>query len=229
MSVSSCLECSAEKVHGKGLCRRCYNRRHYQSQVSTPSGLLKRRALERGYKRREVGFSDDLVAALRAEQRGNCAACGVRTETGCGVRGEVVDHDHQTGKPRGLLCNACNRLVGRYEAGRLRAPGLIARCAAYLSGTPVSRLSLLCLLLLSTACAADPALWSCATLLAVGTAVAIASWCRYVWRIDAESAADLEEMGYRVQAERRAARIPRWLRARYLARARRAADAAVSP
>lgn len=117
------------------------------------------------------------------------------------------------------------------ESGRLARGGfeLSKRTTPARSTSSPRATPLLCLLLLSTACAADPALWSCATLLAVGTAVAIASWCRYVWRIDAELAAALEEMGYRGQAERRAARIPRWLRARYLARARRAADAAVSP
>ena len=30
-----------------------------------------------------------------------------------------VDHDHKTGKNRGLLCFTCNAIVGHYELGNL--------------------------------------------------------------------------------------------------------------
>lgn len=57
-----------------------------------------------------VGWSiDDYFSALE-RQGGRCAICP-RTEPG---RGELwfVDHDHKTGKARGLLCLRCNLLLG---------------------------------------------------------------------------------------------------------------------
>jgi hypothetical protein len=47
-------------------------------------------------------------------QNGVCAICG-KEETHKNQYGVVslsVDHDHQTGKVRGLLCSKCNKMLG---------------------------------------------------------------------------------------------------------------------
>jgi len=49
-----------------------------------------------------------------AEQKGRCAIC----EKPKGPRRLDQDHCHEKRKPRGLLCNRCNREVGQYEALR---------------------------------------------------------------------------------------------------------------
>lgn len=43
--------------------------------------------------------------ALLEQQGGQCAICREKP-------GRYVDHNHTTGKIRGLLCNACNRGLG---------------------------------------------------------------------------------------------------------------------
>lgn len=45
-------------------------------------------------------------------QNGRCAIC--RKHQSELKRGLDIDHDHKTGKVRGLLCNYCNKIVGRY-------------------------------------------------------------------------------------------------------------------
>lgn len=48
-------------------------------------------------------------------QRGVCAICADREKplASCMTpRPLVVDHDHETGAVRGLLCNQCNRGIG---------------------------------------------------------------------------------------------------------------------
>jgi hypothetical protein len=43
------------------------------------------------------------------EQDGVCAICGGDCMTGKSL---AVDHDHDTGKIRGLLCQRCNQAIG---------------------------------------------------------------------------------------------------------------------
>ena len=72
-------------------------------------------------------------AKMFSEQNGRCAICD-REETAripgrktaksdIGIRDLCVDHDHETGAVRQLLCNACNHMLGHAgdEARRLRA------------------------------------------------------------------------------------------------------------
>lgn len=52
------------------------------------------------------GLSAEEYNTLYMRQNGCCAICGVATEL-------VVDHDHETGQVRGLLCSNCNHLLGK--------------------------------------------------------------------------------------------------------------------
>ena len=47
-------------------------------------------------------------------QEGKCAICGATEKLG-------IDHDHQTGYWRGILCSACNARVGAWESKRTSA------------------------------------------------------------------------------------------------------------
>lgn len=49
------------------------------------------------------------------KQKGQCAVCG-RHQMSLNRRLDI-DHDHATGKVRGLLCSVCNRHLGRVEHG----------------------------------------------------------------------------------------------------------------
>lgn len=54
-----------------------------------------------------------------AEQGGVCAICERKPEYG---KRFAVDHNHSTGRVRGLLCSVCNgRLIGRLERFKKRA------------------------------------------------------------------------------------------------------------
>jgi hypothetical protein len=63
---------------------------------------------------RQLGVTDDEYAGMLAEQGGVCAICGGTPKRlkkdGTPYRMHV-DHDHTTGRVRGLLCFQCNRLL----------------------------------------------------------------------------------------------------------------------
>ena len=83
-------------------CKPCHNKRMKENKDRLYGGerdfLLKLR-----YGIDEVG-----VQALLEAQGGVCAICGAEAPT-------HVDHDHATGRIRGVLCFSCNRGLGMVE------------------------------------------------------------------------------------------------------------------
>ena len=66
------------------------------------------------------GITPEEYEEMHERQRGVCAICG-RAEKRR-LNGRVtrlsVDHDHETGRVRGLLCWACNRAIGLLQEDR---------------------------------------------------------------------------------------------------------------
>lgn len=126
--ASRCRECMAA-VHeaNRETCNartRAYARKHRDR--------LKAIARLRCY-----GITSDEFAQVLAEQDGRCAVCGDDE------RPLVIDHDHQTLRFRGLLCDLCNRGLGlfRDDSERLHAAvEYLARPQGkLLSGTKIER------------------------------------------------------------------------------------------
>ena len=76
------------------------------------SSLSKKEKRSLRYLRR-YGISIDEYAELYRKQNGVCAICKSK-ETGHKKR-LSVDHCHETGEIRGLLCNSCNVGLGRFK------------------------------------------------------------------------------------------------------------------
>jgi|SRR6266576_5149635 len=65
---------------------------------------------------------------LLAVQGGKCAICGYSKRTAKDKR-LSVDHDHATGKVRGLLCSQCNTAIGMLR----ESLALLGAAAVYLA------------------------------------------------------------------------------------------------
>jgi hypothetical protein len=63
--------------------------------------------------RREYGIGISEYDRMVVAQGGVCAICGSPPKNvGHGSRRLVVDHNHETGEVRGLLCGTCNSAIG---------------------------------------------------------------------------------------------------------------------
>lgn len=63
------------------------------------------------YMRKRYGISLSDYNRMLVDQDGKCAACGT-TEVRNGKTRFDIDHNHETGEVRGLLCGHCNRALG---------------------------------------------------------------------------------------------------------------------
>jgi len=75
---------------------------------------------ERGWRRKGIkNYTYKDYISMYKEQNGNCAICNNSMEISTTRDSELsvrrvanVDHNHDTGKVRALLCNDCNKMVG---------------------------------------------------------------------------------------------------------------------
>ena len=75
------------------------------------------------------GITNADYEEMLTAQRGLCKICG-NPSTGKGKYRLSVDHCHETGKVRGLLCLLCNSGLGKFKD----SPSLLDRAISYLEG-----------------------------------------------------------------------------------------------
>ncbi|RPE45190.1 recombination endonuclease VII [Streptomyces sp. Ag109_O5-1] len=75
------------------------------------------------YVKRKYGLTEVERDALIASQRGVCCIC-------LSAPAAHVDHCHETGRVRGVLCFSCNAALGQFKD----QPEVIRRAAAYVEG-----------------------------------------------------------------------------------------------
>lgn len=60
----------------------------------------------------QYGLTPEAFKIIFINQNRICAICGT---TDWGIQGPTVDHDHKTGKIRGILCHICNKALGSFK------------------------------------------------------------------------------------------------------------------
>lgn len=129
-AVNTCSLCSREKptsefaYDGKrSYCKSCWNAEHRIGGRFAPNQRLRVEA----NLRRNYGITLAEFEARATEQNHRCAICRRKKRL-------VVDHDHETGHVRGLLCSSCNLAIGLLS----ESLELTERLVVYLGGGRVS-------------------------------------------------------------------------------------------
>jgi hypothetical protein len=120
--------------NGPGLraeCKACCGRRskkHYEQNREHYKQYASRRNRMRPDERRSIhlkrmyGITNTIYEAMYEAQDGRCGICSEPH------RRLVVDHDHDSGRVRGLLCRKCNAAIGQLKDN----PVLLRRALSWL-------------------------------------------------------------------------------------------------
>lgn len=98
----------------------------------------KYRELQRSRLRKcKYGLTDDSFRELVDLQNNKCAICKTELQQNATNKHSpetlCVDHDHKTGKVRGLLCTLCNKALGLFKDD----PSLVENALGYLKNAQI--------------------------------------------------------------------------------------------
>lgn len=95
----------------------CKKKDNERIKIARKANILSGKRRKRKYKSRhsemiykKYGITPELYLSMVEEQKGLCLICKQSSESKLNV-----DHDHETGKVRGLLCGPCNNGLGCFK------------------------------------------------------------------------------------------------------------------
>jgi len=105
--------------------------RYYKAKAEDPERMQRlQKARSKAHRLRKYGLTSEQYEVLKVAQSNRCRICWqeetkVKREQVCEL---AIDHDHETGEVRGLLCDSCNRGLGFLKDDA----NLLREAAAYL-------------------------------------------------------------------------------------------------
>lgn len=103
----------SKKTGFHNICKPCSNNRKAMYNIEYPE---KRRQSQIKY---DFGISWEMYELKFKSQNGCCAICATPLKLHKGIDSDFdvacVDHNHQTGEVRGLLCTDCNLGLGKFK------------------------------------------------------------------------------------------------------------------
>ncbi len=110
-------------VSGRYYCIECQKKRSVRYRKNPDNSEQVRKWVSVSARRSRYGIETDQLMYLVREQEERCAICS--NFLPADPYKICIDHDHETGKVRGLLCNSCNLGLGFFkdDLHRVRAAG----------------------------------------------------------------------------------------------------------
>lgn len=119
--------CNRAKGYLKTKCKLCECREARERESRKPASQ-RRLEYRSGHYWRMYGATVERYEQMLQTQHGRCAICGANDPGRKGNASFCIDHDHDTGIIRGLLCNDCNLGIGRFRDDH----ALLLKAAEYL-------------------------------------------------------------------------------------------------
>lgn len=120
-SLTDYYKNKSRKDNSDTICKDCRNEVTKITTLNKPDEM-KARALKSRLKN-DFGLTPEAFNKMLQAQNNKCASCGKTTEEN-GKR-LCVDHDHKSGKVRGLLCDNCNVALGHLKDNLYNAKCLV--------------------------------------------------------------------------------------------------------
>lgn len=125
--TQDCARCGERpRAPSHAYCRECrnaysaeYRRRRYRDEAAYRQTIKDAQRLYR------YGLTEEQYGEMLARQGGVCAIC----DSAPGKRPLAVDHCHESGEVRALLCDGCNAGLGMFKDN----PELMAKAIEYLA------------------------------------------------------------------------------------------------
>ena len=114
-SDKTCSMCAAPIGKKAIRCKPCFKKHRKENKI-VGKEYLREWTLNSKY-----GISTEEFDNMFNQIQGMCEICNIEMQKPISKRGgqpentACIDHDHDTKKIRGLLCNSCNRLLGNFE------------------------------------------------------------------------------------------------------------------
>lgn len=114
-------------------CKECANKKHKKYRIDNPENS--KRAHRKSKLKRLYGLTIEDVEIMLKNQNSRCAICGrelfLHGTSADKNKIARVDHNHETGEVRGLLCDKCNRGLGYFDDNE----EYLIKAASYLKKT----------------------------------------------------------------------------------------------
>lgn len=126
--MKTCKNCGIEKPFedfyphkrtrdGRGAwCKKCLMAKTAEKRKDPVQKELWKEYGRRSRLKKRYGITADQYDQMVIDQEGVCAICKSNTAGGRGLNSRLaVDHNHETGEVRGLLCGMCNQGIGMFK------------------------------------------------------------------------------------------------------------------
>lgn len=124
--ISEFYNCKTKKDGKSYRCKECDNEARKKWKENNPEKAKlsnRKKTLKNKY-----GITIEEYNQLLKRQDFQCAICGTKTQKHSYQKNFNIDHNHETGEIRGLLCTACNRGIGLLQDN----PTILRKAADYL-------------------------------------------------------------------------------------------------